>query len=490
MPAKASTSRRKSARPVWDGVPASKPVRARYDIAYTTSENENLWKYTDALSAAQANTPAVRKTIRQRARYEVANNSFADGIVETLSNDIVGSEVQLQLGDTDAAQRAEDAFARWASAVRLWEKVRTAVRAKTVDGEVFGLETTNRAVPGDIKLDLRLIECDQIESYYTGQAIKRSDEIDGIRFDADMNPTEYRVLKYHPGDYRINLAKSGGDWINARYVRHLFTATRPGQVRGVSELLPALSLFGELRLYTKAVLNSASRAAEVSGIVYTDMIPGEEMPTMAAGTEIEIVRNSLLSLPENWKLSQLKAEQPTTTYEMFRKAILNEIARCINMPYNIAACDSSGYNYASGRLDHQTYDRSIEVSRADLRAQMLDPILAAWLSEYASQNALSAAQIRELSDHEWHFSQRDHVDPAKEANADHVRFLNGSLTKAAYYAKRGKDWKREERQRIRELIESEKLWNEERKAAGLEPAAYPHTDMGAIPKAPEGDPDE
>ena len=48
-------------------------------------------------------------------------------------------------------------------------------------------------------------------------------------------------------------------------------------------------------------------------------------------------------------------QKPSTTYAEFKKELLNEIARCLNMPFNVAAGNSSGYNYASGRLDHQTY---------------------------------------------------------------------------------------------------------------------------------------
>ena len=40
---------------------------------------------------------------------------------------------------------------------------------------------------------------------------------------------------------------------------------------------------------------------------------------------------------------------------MFKHEILNEIARCVNMCYNVAVGNSSGYNYGSGRLDWVYY---------------------------------------------------------------------------------------------------------------------------------------
>ena len=70
---------------------------------------------------------------------------------------------------------------------------------------------------------------------------------------------------------------------------------------------------------------------------------------------IELERGMLMTMPGGWKMSQVEAQFPTTTYGEFKREILNEIARCLNMPFNVAAGNSSGYNYASGRLDHQVY---------------------------------------------------------------------------------------------------------------------------------------
>ena len=61
-------------------------VRGRYDAALTTEENRRHWANAD-LSLPTPPTIPVRRTLRSRARYEVANNSYARGIVSTLAND-------------------------------------------------------------------------------------------------------------------------------------------------------------------------------------------------------------------------------------------------------------------------------------------------------------------------------------------------------------------------------------------------------------------
>ena len=45
----------------------------------------------------------------------------------------------------------------------------------------------------------------------------------------------------------------------------------------------------------------------------------------------------------------------------------------------------------------------------------------------------------------------EHVDPAKEANAQETRLKNHTTTLASEYAKEGKDWETELRQRAKEV---------------------------------------
>ena len=60
-------------------------VVARFDSAQTTHDNRRHWANADALSADAAASPEVRRTLRNRARYEVANNSCLAGSWERLA---------------------------------------------------------------------------------------------------------------------------------------------------------------------------------------------------------------------------------------------------------------------------------------------------------------------------------------------------------------------------------------------------------------------
>ncbi|NLF17737.1 MAG: phage portal protein, partial [Lentisphaerae bacterium] len=297
-------------------------VRGRFDAAQTTPENQRHWSAADGHSADEEASPDVRKALRERARYEVANNSYAKGIVLTLANDTIGTGPRLQmLTDDDETNRAvERDFAAWAQAVRLPEKLRTMRMARCQDGEAFAMLVENPGIDHDIQIDVALVEADRVTSDLS--VLGRSDEVDGIRLDAHGNPVTYRVLKHHPGDGYIDLGQKAID-VPAQAMIHIFRADRPELHRGIPEITPALPLFAQLRRYTLAVLAAAEAAADFAGILYTDAPASGEADAVEPMDLIQLERNMLLTMPGGWKMAQLDPKQPATTYAEFKREILN-----------------------------------------------------------------------------------------------------------------------------------------------------------------------
>ncbi|WP_437226030.1 phage portal protein [Planctomicrobium sp. SH661] len=426
-------------------------IRARYDAAVTNDENRRHWAHADNLSANAANSPDVRRLLRNRARYEVANNSYARGIVLTLANDVIGTGPRLQIltGNSEANHQIELEWMRWSRTVGLPEKLRTLRMARASDGEGFAALVTNPKLPTPVQLDLNLIEADQVTTpdLYGSEP----NAIDGITFDRFGNPVEYHLLRQHPGDPSGMLY---GEYIRvpARNMIHYYRRDRAGQGRGIPDITPALPLFAHLRRYTLAVITAAEIAAIPGGVLYTDAPANGEADSVEPMDLIELERGMLMTMPGGWKMNQLEAAQPTTTYAEFKKEILNEIARCLNMPFAISAGNSSGYNYASGRLDHQMYFKAVRVEQAHLEAVVLDRILAAWLAEAALIPGYLPHQVSAgFAEHTWFFDGHEHVDPLKESSAQALRLANHTTTYADEYARRGLDWETQLRQRAKEL---------------------------------------
>jgi lambda family phage portal protein len=424
----------------------------RYDAAVTSDDNRRHWAAADSLSANAANSREVRRTLRNRARYEVANNSYARGIVLTLANDVIGTGPRLQLmsPDGNANRGIEQSFQQWARVVDLPGKLRTMRMARATDGEAFAILINNSKLPTSVQLDLRLIEAEQVCSpdLVSGTA----NSVDGVIFDADGNAIEYHVLRKHPGD-SVFSHQLEYDRLPADSVLHWFRVDRPGQARGIPDIMPALPLFAQLRRFTLAVLAAAETAADFAGILYTDAPAGGEADAAEPFEPIELEKRALITMPGGWKMAQMQAEQPATTYAEFKRELLNEIARCLNMPFNVAAANSSGYNYASGRLDHQTYYKSIRVEQSQIETIILDRLLAAWLDEAALVPGLLPPGLGPIASwsHQWFWDGHEHVDPAKEANAQATRLASNTTTLAYEYARQGRDWEEALRQRAQEL---------------------------------------
>lgn len=448
------TSKRKNPDPQTTALAPRTPVpllRAKYDAAQTTSDNTRHWVNADSLSANAAMSNDVRNLLRQRARYEVANNSYAKGLVLTLANDCIGTgpRLQVQTRDRDFNRQVEAAFENWAAQVRLAAKLRTAKQAKTTDGESFGQLFANGGLPHPVKLDIALVDCDRVTSPYSPLAAAGT--VDGMKLDEYGLPQQYFVMKNHPGEVLSGVEDY--NTIDASYIFHWFRSDRPQQYRGVPELTPALPLYAQLRRYTLAVLAAAETAADFAAVLYTESPPDEgAVAAVDPMDTIDLEKRMATALPEGWKLAQIKAEQPATSYKEFKGEILNEIARCVNVPYNIAACNSSDYNYASGRLDHQTYFKSVLVERYDCQAVMLDPLLQAWVNEAMLMSEF--AGLRRFGaglPHQWFWDGFEHVDPVKNARAQQIRLKNGTTNLQIECAKDKMDWESVQDQRAIEV---------------------------------------
>jgi lambda family phage portal protein len=459
-------------------------ARANYDAAMTTDENYRHWAAADDLSPDALASDWVRRTLRRRARYEVRNNCYAAGMVLTLANDVVGVGPRLQMLGADATANAkiESEFALWSRRTLLASKLRTMRTARAQDGESFMMFTTNPRLGGPVSLDTKLVEADRIASpiAFFNSIVVVPDEngnipenmpepVDGIVYDDYGNPVEYHILKHHPGDTFVP-DPNDVQRVPAKQVVHYFRADRAGQSRGVPEITPALPLYAQLRRYTLAVIAAAETAADYAAVLERDANADEDPEIDPVTNEevsidtgsfstFEIERRMLTQLPAGFKMSQLKAEQPATTYGDFKKEIINEIARCLNMPFNVAAGNSSGYNYASGRLDHQTYYRAIDVDRSDLESVVLDRIFEAFMNEAILVTGLIPVTMRNPATwtHNWLWGRPEHVDPNKDATAQTTRLTNGTTSLARECARDGLDWEELMEQRAREFKRAQEL---------------------------------
>jgi lambda family phage portal protein len=451
-----------------DGRPYHVPVRRHatrsYEAALDTNDNRKRWTLADAASADALADTGTRATLRNRSRYERRNNSYVQGIALTVANDTVGTGPRLQMLTDDATLNTtiEQAWREWADEVNLAEKLRTMRSARMDAGEAFAVIGTNPGLAHDVQLDVTLREAEEVsDPQFAGLADPLWN--DGIRYDPYGNAVSYRVLRHHPGAMILRSLLEFDD-IDSRWVLHYYRPDRPGQRRGIPDLTPALGIFMELRRFCEATIAAAETSANPAAVLETGAPPDPDGVQDAAGTQttdgsdsapvyrpmdlVEMVRRSFLVLPAGYKMGQIRSEHPATTYQMFVDAKLREAARALNVPFTIAALDSSKSNLSAAYLDHQTYSKSIRIDR-QVMERLLNRLFREWLLE--AMRMPWSRRVAAMFPHEWYWDAiGEHADPAKVANAQAARLANNTTTLADEYASRGKDWEAQLRQKAKE----------------------------------------
>lgn len=429
-----------------------------------------MWANADGLSANSLNDCATRTRLRNRSRYEEQNNGYYGGLVTDRANETVGTGPRLQLSFTgqpaeansDAAHQVELRWEEWCQSVGLLDKLLLMDEGETREGEVFGLKFTNPRLPDSApQLDLRLYEADQCTT--PDLDLGDTQAVDGIRFDGWGNPVEYHLLRQHPGELRgdYTLAYDRYPW---HRVLHWFKPKRAGQARGVPVAQSSLPLCGILRQYTLATLGSAELQARITGTIENpnalpngeDEEGGEEQ---APFQEVPIGSNLFVTLPNGMTAKGFDATQPTSQYKDFKAEIVTESGRPMNAPRNVSNGSSAEYNYSSGRLDQQQWQRAIRIRRRRFERVVLDDLFRSWYREallipgYLPSGLPPVAAWR----YRWRWDGFVSIDPVKDATANEIALRSGQTTLDRVCGEQGEDWEEAVHQQARELALRKRL---------------------------------
>lgn len=425
-----------------------KQVHGRYDAAGNGGDLDKYWANADGFDADSANSPSVRQSLTRRSRYEVANNGLSDGISQTYATDLVGTgpQLRMQTGSQGFNQLVERTWFLWCQAIKFRRKLWTMAHAKHVDGEALAIIGVNRNVRHQVQLDISLRETEQCATPLIPLA--DPNYIDGIKCDDNGfgDPVYYDFLKSHPGSSGGSVFNLETTRVPANRVLHWFKMRRPGQHRGVPECASTLNLGAAFRRLREATLSTAEKVAAWTLLLKTLYEP-EEIQTMPAMSQMDIVHGMMTALPNAFEPHQLKAEQPGPQYDTFYNTLANEQGRPKNMPLNKVLCNSANYNYASGRLDHQTYYGNLDVDREDGNDSVLDPLFDVWfdfaIARYGWLGGNPSSVSASARFHLWDWPKHRVADVQAEAGANETKLKSGQIFIHHLFSDAGMDFEDE-----------------------------------------------
>jgi lambda family phage portal protein len=377
--------------------------------------------------------------LRARCLQEVAQNPMLEGTIQTWVTDLVGKygpTLQVISDDTEWNDAVEtiwhdwwqvpDARGRMSGA----EMLQCMTRLYWTCGEWF--VRMESATSGDIALRLRMIHPRQL-----GQLVPNNDLWNvalGIEFDDDGKVAAYYIVPETPS----GRAKSAmAQRVEASKIVHDFIATEPDQIRGIPLLASSLGVIGDLRQYDEKVLDAATLAASMSGVLEANHEDIEPI-TIAANQNLTMKRNTLTVVPPGYTAKFLTAAQPTGQYVDFRKERQREIGRAVGMPLMHIRLDASAHNFSSARMDGLNYRNALKMHQGRIERVGLNR----WCSEVIREGVLMGAIPPPPGRYElkWTWPAIPTGDPEKEARANALRLANGSTTLTDVCVEEGADF--------------------------------------------------
>ena len=418
-------------------------LKAAYDNAELSPELNELFARAQHESGLSGIDPQARRTLIDRSRYEILQaNAWFKGAVRSAVNWVIGRGPFLECkieGRPEDARKIEAGFNAWFKSVKGARKLRVMAYAKITDGTGLGMITNRKAV-GTSKISLNFVpfEDEQIKQPFgklSGEDWQKNYFLDGKEVDENGDAIRYWVLPNHPVEDPVIQPEP----VSANFVIDVFNWERPSQNRGVPELATSIGKGPMMRIYEKAVLDAAATAAKHTAVIETnidkfdtDTLTDLYQP-VEAGVQEPIHYGMQTHLPFGSRLTQLKAEQPTSTYSEFTRSNVASAARPIGQPSQVATGDSAGMNFAGGQLGRQDYELDVDVQRQDWETECLDKLLSHWLLEAALLGEIPEeyALIDSLS-HEWRWTRRRHQDTNREYTG-RAKACAAGLTSPAFW---------------------------------------------------------
>lgn len=453
-----------------------------------------------------------------RSRDILRNDAFVQGGAAVHKDNIVGPVYKLNakpayrtLGLDEAwagdfQVEVEEKFSLWANSLDNWvdaagsknltEMVRLAVHQVTQGGEVLAVAEYLRGGNRPFRTAIQMIDPDRLSNPHqvaTNPRVKG-----GIEFDRLGKPVRYFIRESHPTEYllgdnfRWRTVEAKKPW-GRQQVIHIYEQNRPGQSRGVSDMVAALKELRITKSFRDIVLQNAVLNATFAATIESD-IPAEAFAALGIADNPEEVIEGYASgffnaldayhgsgrgltlngvriphLFPGTKLNMNPASQGGPLGTEFEQSLLRYIAAALGISYEQLSRDFTQTNYSSARAAMNETWKFMLTRKHLVADRFATHIYALWLEEAISMGYIEATRGFDpdffyrplhkdaLVQCSWIGASRGQVDELKETQAAALRLKYGLSTQEDEAARLGKDWRE-----INAQLEREKLDKEER----------------------------
>lgn len=462
--------------PTWAASRArSRGVLAAYEAAKVTRLRISKGSNESGNGAVQM----AGSRLRDQARYLDENHDLARAVLNAAVQNAIGTGIgiepqpRIKGGNQDIHGDLQwaliKAFKRWCEAPEVTgahdfgSMQRLMFRSMFRDGEGFGQHVLGVA-PGlvhgsSVPYSVEMLEADMVPLDYAEQGF-----VQGVRLNAWNRPTHFSVYKIHPRDI---LAFT--DWqtkiVSADRMMHYKLADRIGQLRGVSVFASVLERLDDVKDYETSERIAAKIAASMAAMIRKGDPGMYTPPGEGKGKDREIrMRPGMIfdDLLPGESVEMIDTNRPNTNLEAFRQGQLRAVAGGTGVTYSTIARHYDG-SYSSQRQELVEAQGSYRILSDLFVSQALRPIYRNFVSAAVLQGVVKIPRnvdLESLYDALYIPPRMPWIDPKKEAEAYAL------LEDRAYVA--GSEIVRELGKNPNDVIDAQKRWKADKKAAGIE----------------------
>lgn len=498
----------------FSGMPSESAFGGAYEGASRLNRQTALWNAPSLPADAEINS--AKTTMDARTRELVRNDGYIQGALDTSKDSIVGGQYLLNarpdwrsLGfDEKWADEfqliAERKFALYAESPMNWIDasrkngltglVRMALGQAFMAGESLAtaewLTKSNRPY----KTAINMIDPDRLsnprDGWDTG-SLRRGVEIDifgaaeafHIR---DSHPCESYYDRTNTTWKRVPAYKPWG----RPQVIHIADILRPGQTRGVSNMVAVLKEMRMTKVYKDVVLQNAVVNATFAAAIESEL-PRELVFSQLGAGDMGWLQKYMGALSEyvgsadnlaidgvriphlfpGTKLNLQNAGQPGGVGSEFEESLLRHICSALGLSYEQFSRDYTKTNYSSARASMVETWKYMQSRKKLITDRFATLVYMLWLEEEINRPTTDlplpkgAAHFYDGTNREayvkcdWIGASRGQIDELKETQAAVLRIASGLSTYEDELGKLGKDYREVFEQHAREagLIKEKKL---------------------------------
>ena len=393
----------------------------------------------------------------KRSREIVLTNPYAANAREGFASSLIGTGIKPSslISDQDLREEVQARWLEWSSEADADSStdffgLQTIIGSALFEaGEIFVRFRSRREADGlSVPLQLQLLEAEYCDRSYSvlhpnGNAIRC-----GIEFDQVGRRVAYHFWRQHPGDATSPLRTVERVRVPANQVLHVFIPQRPGQIRGLSRIVPALVKLFLLDQYDDAELDRKKVAALIAGFITQPDVTEEGEPSAINAKDMD--EEGIASAqwqPGTMQIlgpgEDIKFSDPADVggnYESFQYRTLLAVCAAMGMPYTSVTGDMLKVNYSTARTAMLELRRRIgPLQRNVIVHQFCRPVWRRWIETAVIAGVLSGDVRLLQSKVKWIPPKWEWVDPLKDRQAEKLAVDAGFKARSDVIEAEGSD---------------------------------------------------